>query len=254
MLTAADTAYSIAFVRAQESERAPSERLFEDPYASIFAAAGEHAREGTERFLALPFFSEAVRLRTRFIDDVVTSALDAGTTQVVLLGAGFDARALRLPAIAKHGASVYEVDFAEQLARKRALLDAARVTLPAWDHYVACDFNAPDFDDALMASLAERGFRAGAGAVFVWEGVIAYISKEATERTMRFVVRVGGPGARLVFDFAPIALEPDTAENRARRAGFTRFEQVGNDAIWRRHFASEPPPIASVGCLGTAFV
>ena len=36
MLTRADTAYSIAFVRAMESERPVAERLFEDPYAAFF--------------------------------------------------------------------------------------------------------------------------------------------------------------------------------------------------------------------------
>jgi hypothetical protein len=53
MLTVADTAYSIALVRGQEAELPEGERLFEDPYGAIFAAAGEHAREGTERFMAL---------------------------------------------------------------------------------------------------------------------------------------------------------------------------------------------------------
>jgi methyltransferase (TIGR00027 family) len=254
MLTALDTAYSIAVVRAREGELPATERLFEDPYAGIFAAAGAHASEGTTRFLELPFFAEGVRLRTRFVDDFVRGGLRSGVIQVVLLGAGFDARGLRMPEMAAHGASVYEVEFDQQLETKRKLLEAARVALPDRIRYVACDFNAPDFEIGLTARLVECGFRLGAGALFVWEGVIAYIGAEAVDRTLRFVVRAGGPGCRLVFDFAPTAFENDPAATRIERAGFTRFEQVGYDEIWRLHLPGEPHPNASVACMGTAFV
>jgi O-methyltransferase involved in polyketide biosynthesis len=55
-----------------------AERLFEDPYAALFAAAGAHAKKGTERFLALPFFGDAVRLRTRYVDNAVIDGLWEG--------------------------------------------------------------------------------------------------------------------------------------------------------------------------------
>jgi methyltransferase (TIGR00027 family) len=254
MLTSADTAYSIAHVRALEAERPAGARLFDDPYAAIFDAAGGHAAEGTRRFLELPFFADGVRLRTRGIDDFVREGLAAGLEQVVLLGAGFDARGLRMPEIVAHGAIVYEVDFARQLETKRAHLAAAGVPLPGRVKHVACDFAATDFEDALAVGLVAHGFRTGAGALFVWEGVIAYIGTEAIARSLRFMVRAGGPGSRLVFDFAPIAFDPDPASERTRRAGFTRFEQVGCDVLWRRFLSGEPPPSAFVGHLGMAFV
>jgi O-methyltransferase involved in polyketide biosynthesis len=40
MLTVEDTAFSIAVVRADEARRPVAERLFHDPYASMFAEAG----------------------------------------------------------------------------------------------------------------------------------------------------------------------------------------------------------------------
>ncbi len=253
MLTAADTAYSIATIRAQEGDRPPGERLFEDPYAAIFSAAGAHAAEGTRRFVELPFFTHGIRLRTRFIDDFVRESVLSGLAQVVLLGAGFDARGLRLPEIAARGVTVYEVDFAAQLEKKRALLEAAGVALPPHLRYVACDFNAPDFEGALTSDLVAQGFRAGAGALFVWEGVLAYIGAEATDRSLRFMVRAGGPGSRVVFDFWAAAME-DAAE-RALKAGFTRFSDVGYDELWRRHrLPGEPWEHAGGGRMGTAFV
>jgi O-methyltransferase involved in polyketide biosynthesis len=42
--TVADTAFSIALVRAEERLRPEPERLFDDPYAAIFAAAGAHVQ------------------------------------------------------------------------------------------------------------------------------------------------------------------------------------------------------------------
>jgi methyltransferase (TIGR00027 family) len=125
MLTVSDTAYSIAFIRSEEADRPPEQRLFDDPYAKLFAAEGAHAAEGTQRYLALSFFRDGIRLRTRFIDDVLRKGLDDGVDQVVLLGAGFDARGLRMPA--SHRATVYEVDVPALLERKRAILASADI-------------------------------------------------------------------------------------------------------------------------------
>src|SRR5215475_7762312 len=104
MLTVADTAFAIAAVRAEETLRPPDERLFEDPYASLFRAAGVHAEDGTRRYLDLPFFRDGIRLRTRSIDDALSDGVATGLAQIVLLGAGFDARALRTPTLAAQGA------------------------------------------------------------------------------------------------------------------------------------------------------
>jgi hypothetical protein len=54
MLTASDTAFSIAAVRADEGSRPSHERLFEDSYAILFRALGTHAEAGTRRYLELP--------------------------------------------------------------------------------------------------------------------------------------------------------------------------------------------------------
>src|SRR5689334_2662168 len=234
MLIVSDTAYSIAVVRAREGEKPEAEQLFEDPYARVFAAAGAHAAEGTARFFSLPFFQEGIRLRTRAIDDFVREGLAAGLTQIVLLGAGFDARAMRMPEIARAGAKVFEVDFPALLEKKRALLEAAGFAVP--DHVVAvrCDF-AGDFEAPLTSALEARGFRPGKGAIFVWEGVVAYIDRSAIDRSLRFMARAGGPGSRLVLDFGPNAFDPEGPLERARGAGFTRFDEVGFDILWRRY-------------------
>lgn len=252
VLTVADTAYAIAAVRAQEAELPPAQRLFDDRYAAIFAAAGEHAAEGTARYLSLPFFRDGIRLRTRFIDDVVRDGVAAGLGQVVLLGAGFDARGLRLPELA--GRAVFEVDFPGQLRRKRDLLRAAGVELPSSIRYVGCDFADPDFESALTTSIEAAGFRVGAGAMFVWEGVIGYIDAAMIDRSLAWMSRVGGPGSRVVFTFGQPNLDPDTAAERAAGAGFRACEELGTDELWRRYFGGEPHPAATFSRMGVAFV
>jgi methyltransferase (TIGR00027 family) len=168
MLTVSDTAYTVAVARAEEANLPASERLFDDPYAALFLAAGAHAAEATARLLALPLVREGVRLRTRFIDDTVRERLAAGTTQVVLFGAGFDARGLRMSEIAAAGARVYEVDLAAQLDQKRAVLAGGGVAIPGHVAQVACDFMAADFGPGLTAGLEAAGFRRGAGAACRW--------------------------------------------------------------------------------------
>ena len=254
MLTVSDTAYSIATIRAMEGDLPAAERLFEDPYAAIFGAAGAHAAEGTKRFLDLPFLRDSVRLRTRGIDDVVREGLTAGLDQVVVLGAGFDARGLRMPEIDAKRARVYEVDFGELLETKRALLAAAGIAVPPSMAHVACDFKAADLEATLAAGLEQRGFRIGAGAIFVWEGVLAYIDRAAIDRTLRVMVRTGGQGSRAVFEFGPSAFEPETVVACVQRAGFSACEEVGFDALWRRYLPGEPHENAALVRLAVATV
>ncbi|MFO0639277.1 MAG: SAM-dependent methyltransferase [Polyangiaceae bacterium] len=251
MLTVSDTAYAIASVRAREAELSEGERLFEDPYAQVFAAAGDHAREGTERFLALPFFRDGIRLRTRHIDDVVRDAIQHGARQLVLMGAGFDARALRLSEVIQYQVRTFEVDMSALLDTKRALLERSGVALPARVHYVATDFTS-ELEAKLAEELVTRGLERDAPVMFVWEGVTAYIGTEAVDRSLRLMATLGGAGSRVIFDFSDYLLDPASLPERIRRAGFTSFAEVRFDELWRRHFPGEPPEGAYVAKLGIA--
>ena len=245
MLTIADTAYAIAAIRAEEHARPPAERLFEDPYAARFHAAGAHAEDGTRRLLELPFFRDGIRLRTRFIDDAFVAALDAGVLQVVILGAGFDARALRIAAVAARGARVFEVDVPEQLERKRAVLSAGGVALPASIAYVAADLAVADVDRTLGLALATAGYARDLATLFVWEGVTAYIGVAATDRMLRVLAGLGGAGSQVVFDVGTRFFHPETVVDHATRAGFASCASHGGDELWRRYLPGEPHAAAS---------
>lgn len=232
-LTVADTAYSIAAVRADERE------LFEDPYAKHFVAAGEHAREGTERYLSLPFFRDGIRLRTRYLDDAVRGAVNDGFEQVVLLGAGFDARALRMSELA--GKRVYEVDGREQMKRKREILAGAGVAIPDSNVYVPVDeFTTSAFTSALAAA----GFDRERDAFFVWEGVIGYIGDAEIDENLRLMANAA-KRSRVVFTYGM-----ESYAERVSKLGFTVREEVTLEQVWRRHLPGDPDPGASYSRVG----
>jgi methyltransferase (TIGR00027 family) len=129
------TAELVALFRALETVRPPRRRLFEDPYAepllgtelrAVVALArvpvtGRLVYETIDR--GWPGSRLWVVLRTRFIDDLVRSALNAGAAQLVLLGAGLDTRAHRISGLPP--TPVFEVDEDATLQRTRERLRRA---------------------------------------------------------------------------------------------------------------------------------
>ena len=68
----------------------------------------------------------------------MTVAVNAGATQLVVLGAGLDTLAYRTPLAA--GLRIFEVDFPATQARKREMLAAAAIAVPETLTYVGVDF------------------------------------------------------------------------------------------------------------------
>ena len=248
-----DTARAIARCRAAEGERPPGERLFEDPFARLFAGQGEAGAEDVvAAFARVPFFTEQVRLRTRYLDDLVRTEIARGARDVVILGAGFDTRALRLAEIARHDVRVHEIDFPEQLARKRATFADAGVALPTHVRLHGCDLSRPDALATLTGPLADSGCRAGAGAVFLLEGVISYIEDDAVERTFRFVADAGGAGSRIGFNYTAARFHRRPLASLLEAAGLQAVEDVDLAAVHRRYLRGEPPPGGELFRIATA--
>jgi methyltransferase (TIGR00027 family) len=132
-----------------------------------------------------------IALRTRAIDDGIAGALQRGTRQLVLLGAGLDARAWRLPAL--HDATVLEVDFPATQAYKRKRI-GARAPLAHRVEFVAMDFQR----DVLSERLRQAGLDTNAPSIFVWEGVTMYLSREDVDRTLSQIASVAAPGSLLL--------------------------------------------------------
>src|SRR3954470_461343 len=115
------TAFVISEVRAEEAGAEP--RLFDDPYARYFSSPESKATFQVAQRLG-SLFTGALRVRTRWFDDVVRREVERGVAQVVVLGGGMDCRALRFP---RSGTRYFEVDAPGVLAFKGERLAAAGV-------------------------------------------------------------------------------------------------------------------------------
>ncbi|HVV25008.1 MAG TPA: SAM-dependent methyltransferase [Pseudonocardiaceae bacterium] len=156
----------IAAARARESAR--PDRLFDDPWADRLAGDTGRAR------LAAQPENRFLPVRTRFFDDVVTSADWA--TQLVLLGAGMDTRAYRLPL--PPAMTVYEIDQPGSSAvpepvKESVLADAEPVCRRST---VAADLRG-DWPSALLAA----GFRPTEPTVWLAEGLFFYLSPSTVD-------------------------------------------------------------------------
>jgi methyltransferase (TIGR00027 family) len=174
------TAQHNALFRALE--QAQPVPLFADPFARRFLR-GRYRLYGAlpprtlARFIdrRWPGPRAAVCVRTRYIDDRVLEAQAAGLDQLVILGAGFDARAHRLPGLER--VRVFEVDHPSTQATKRAVVG----TPPAHVRYVPADLAREPLDRVLETAGVARGAR----TLVVWEGVTNYLDAASVDATLR---------------------------------------------------------------------
>lgn len=185
------SAYWIAAARARESAR--EDRLFDDPWAAVLAgergfasmAASERVTGGENPFLPV---------RTRYFDDAITGALDAGIRQVVLLGAGLDTRPFRMALPA--GVTWYELDRPEIFVTKEPVL--ANVPARCARSLVPCDLTE-DWAHALRAT----GYEADRRTLWVGEGLLFYLTPQEVSAVLSATAAESAPGSRFLADVMP---------------------------------------------------
>jgi methyltransferase (TIGR00027 family) len=138
-----------------------------------------------------------MQLRTRALDDVLLDFVRSGGRQIVLLGAGYDSRALRFSRELEQ-AVVFEVDAPATQARKVAGLPAE--TLQNRVVYAPWDFER-DAPDGLPARLAELGLDRREPVLTIWEGVTMYLGESAIHATVRAIRAFCGRGSRLAVTY-----------------------------------------------------
>ncbi|WP_113718315.1 class I SAM-dependent methyltransferase [Arthrobacter dokdonensis] len=172
----------IAAARAFETAR--PDRLFNDPWADVLA--GDVGRATLEAADYNPFLP----VRTRYIDDRIIGAARKNS-QIVLLGAGLDTRAFRLPLPA--GCTVFEIDFEEAFTKKEELLR----TVPA-----ACERRCvhADLSEAWSGFLLEAGFDRHAPAIWVAEGLFFYLTAATVESLLHNAAALSAEGSTFLAD------------------------------------------------------
>ncbi|MQY18914.1 SAM-dependent methyltransferase [Nocardia macrotermitis] len=215
--------------------------LVVDPLAELFlrAAGGEWALLADpdpeltrDHILRSADFGTSFRAhiagRTRYLDDYLKAAREAGIGQVVILAAGLDARAYRLDCL--EGAVVYELDRPQVLDFKRETLAAAGVEPLADRREVAVDLR-----EEWLNALRDKGFDPSMPTAWLVEGLLIYITPEAQDQLFGTLDSASAAGSRA-------AIEQMTPLPRETYTELAAADQDGDEAKsdWARLIYNEP--------------
>lgn len=200
-----------------ESKRPDS--LFSEPQAKKLAGA-----EG----LANPMGEWIMVPRTRFGDDLLRQYYAKGARQLVLLGAGFDARAYRMQGLEE--LHVFEVDQQTTFDVKEPLLMDEPLAV-AGRHAVATEFT---HRGAWAKHLEARGFSSNVPTVWLLEGLLMYLSLDDTRVIMGEIGRLSAPGSLVFHDACSASY---VAHGRGPVVGGAPFIGGSDDyaSMWRKH-------------------
>jgi len=215
------TALGVAFARSQESAaRLP---LISDPYAQRLVAAAQ-ARGWQlppaymiERIKAISNYAAS---RTKWFDEFFIAAGANGIRQAVVLAAGLDARAWRLPWV--KDSVVYEIDQPKVLAFKAEIL----VDDVPGARYVPVPIDLrQDWPKALL----DKGFDIEEPTAWSAEGLLPYLSPESQDQLFERIHQLSASGSRVgVESFGAGFFDPEYLDSRREQLGQLR-ETAGID-------------------------
>jgi len=130
-------------------------------------------------------------VRKRWMADAVESAVAAGATQLLVVGAGFDSLAARVAQRHPHVTCV-EIDAPATAEPKRVGLQGAGLARDNL-HVCAADLSTRPLADVLR----ETPWRPDARSVVVAEGLLMYLDADSVARFFAAVHAGTGPGSRL---------------------------------------------------------
>jgi methyltransferase (TIGR00027 family) len=225
------TALGVAYARAIES--AAEHPLIIDRHAQQFITAAaaqgwQPSRAMTERLTHLAGYAAA---RTKWFDDFFVTAGANGLTQAVILAAGLDSRAWRLPW--PSGSVVFELDQPLVLAFKAETLREHRAQPAA--RYVPIGI---DLRQDWPKALRESGFDECVPTAWAAEGLLAYLPAAAQDLLFERVHSLSAPGSRFAVEsFGPDFFAPEQLAKRQaqlRQAREAAGEPEGPDVadLW----------------------
>ncbi|MUL78916.1 class I SAM-dependent methyltransferase [Mycolicibacterium sp. CBMA 226] len=209
------TALGVAAFRAAET--AKPHPLFRDPFAQLFLDAagetgghvsiesGEAELGDASRNNAIAAQSRTWRrvigeytaCRTAFFDEFFVTATEEGIRQAVILAAGLDARAWRLPW--PDGTTVYEIDQPAVLEFKSATLRSSSAE-PTCTHIAMPIDLRHDWPTALQ----QAGFDPALASAWSAEGLLPYLPAQAQDLLFDRIQVLSAAGSRLAVEALPI--------------------------------------------------
>ena len=149
-----------------------------------------------------------------------TDAAAAGVRQAVILAAGLDARAYRLPW--PDGTTVYELDQPEVIAFKTDTLAELGAEPKADRRTIAIDLR-DDWPKALL----DNGFDPTQPTAWIAEGLLIYLPPEAQDLLFDRINELSAPGSRVATNTSRTsACSPTTSESQEIAE---RLKKYGHD-------------------------
>jgi len=185
-------------------------------------------------------------IRTRFIDDVIAEALRRSPLekptvdhhwQVVILGAGMDSRAFRLPWPAF--TTAFEIDRVDVTQFKQSLV----ATFPpcgVTSHYLSADLSV---EGACTSALTSAGFLVTCPTIWIIEGLLYYLSSPNVDALLAEVARLSSRGSSVIADVV----------NEAERAAVSFRSSVDYPEHFFRRFGFEPRVVLQPGEEGANY-
>lgn len=232
-----DTAFWIASLRAQESER--PDALFKDPFAGRLAA--ERGKRIADAMPTSRMVGWTVALRTRIIDEFILESIRGGVDAVLNLGAGLDARPYRMSL--PDSLLWIEADYPHMIDYKESRLE--RETLRCRLERVRIDLA----DRTERRQLLERVDGQANEILVLTEGVIPYLRNEDVAALADDLLATSHARLWIVDYFSELALAyrrrqtGRTMENAPFRFApgdwFAFFERAGWRPRETRYFVEE---------------
>ena len=186
---------------------ATREGLIDDPFAEPLVRAvgldfftkaldGEIELEDIDPRFSIERAAQGMAVRTRHFDRLFTDAAAEGVRQAVILAAGLDARAYRLPW--PDGTAVYEVDQPDVIDFKsRTLADLG--AKPTADRRTV----AIDLRNDWPKALRDNGFDSTQPTAWIAEGLLIYLPSEAQDLLFDRINELSAAGSRVATEHIP---------------------------------------------------
>jgi len=237
----------LALLRAIESNRPEHKRLFHDPYAKLFLSSSFRLVEKLSRVSFMNRFIAwfidknwtgaltCCSARTRLVDVMAVNTIqDEGINQVIVFGAGYDCRALRLHV--KRRVQFVEIDHPAFQAEKRAILSQGlkangRETMT---NYISVDLHTQDLYEVIPHIFQKGHYR----TMFIWEGVTNSLTAPIAPKVFDYFKRFR-PGTIIIFTY----VDKDVLEHPEKFTGAAAVTRLlkSNNEFW--NFGIDPTNI-----------
>lgn len=194
--------------------------------------------------------------RAAFANSSLKTAVNIGTEQYIVCGAGYDTFSYRRPEWALN-LKIFEVDKKEMIKDKLLRLKEADIDMPENTEYIALDFSEENIGAALLKN---KNFDKSQKSFFSLLGLTYYISQKDFKKALNDFSQIAPVGSSVIFDYPERSGSEDFKKHSALAAaanekmlseysyseiekilsknGFLIYEHLTPDEITDRFFSS----------------